>query len=350
MPIILARHAERLDYVERDAGRNWIASSAQPWNTPLTGAGGLQAAALGRAIARHIEAHRLPPVTRIYCSPLLRCVQTAAAAAAALASASGIGIDARIDLSLMEHMGEAWYRSWCIGGVSDSTWGGPDGRKAWGTPVDEALIHPLAKRSASELLPRTNAEFLASLQARGVASSEGASSLSADLVGEMELLLRAPGQGGDTGAGTVVEADFRWGEFETHAREEERVTRLFDYVAKAHHPGETVLLVSHGSPTSALFRHSQRNRPPDGAGGRWPRLAISASRRSTRAHRPALSAGGRPASTAACMSSSRRARMAAGRRPPLRAAGRPIGQHPRERAFSLAFRRLWWPTPATASR
>mmetsp|Transcript_41064 Transcript_41064/g.136076 ORF Transcript_41064/g.136076 Transcript_41064/m.136076 type:complete len:299 (+) Transcript_41064:111-1007(+) len=232
MPIILARHAERLDYVERDAGRNWIASSAQPWNTPLTGAGGLQAAALGRAIARHIEAHRLPPVTRIYCSPLLRCVQTAAAAAAALASASGIGIDARIDLSLMEHMGEAWYRSWCIGGVSDSTWGGPDGRKAWGTPVDEALIHPLAKRSASELLPRTNAEFLASLQARGVASSEGASSLSADLVGEMELLLRAPGQGGDTGAGTVVEADFRWGEFETHAREEERVTRLFDYVAK----------------------------------------------------------------------------------------------------------------------
>eukprot|EP00312_Isochrysidales_sp_CCMP1244_P037535 CAMPEP_0202747236 /NCGR_PEP_ID=MMETSP1388-20130828/8825_1 /ASSEMBLY_ACC=CAM_ASM_000864 /TAXON_ID=37098 /ORGANISM="Isochrysis sp, Strain CCMP1244" /LENGTH=342 /DNA_ID=CAMNT_0049414569 /DNA_START=69 /DNA_END=1096 /DNA_ORIENTATION=+ len=236
MPIILARHAERLDYVERDAGRNWIASSAQPWNTPLTGAGGLQAAALGRAIARHIEAHRLPPVTRIYCSPLLRCVQTAAAAAAALASASGIGIDARIDLSLMEHMGEAWYRSWCIGGVSDSTWGGPDGRKAWGTPVDEALIHPLAKRSASELLPRTNAEFLASLQARGVASSEGASSLSADLVGEMELLLRAPGQGGDTGAGTVVEADFRWGEFETHAREEERVTRLFDYVAKAAPP------------------------------------------------------------------------------------------------------------------
>ena len=128
----------------------WIASSSQPWLTRL--AGGLQAAALGRAIARHIEAHRLPPVTRIYCSPLLRCVQTAAAAAAALASASGIGIDARIDLSLMEHMGEAWYRSWCIGGVSDSTWGGPDGRKAWGTPVDEALIHPLAKRSASELL------------------------------------------------------------------------------------------------------------------------------------------------------------------------------------------------------
>ena len=48
--------------------------------------------------------------------------------------------------------------------------------------------------------------------------------------------MRAPGQGEDTGAGTVVEADFRWGEFETHAREEERVTRLFDYVAKAHHP------------------------------------------------------------------------------------------------------------------
>jgi hypothetical protein len=50
-------------------------------HTHTTHAHGI-AAALGQGIKEHLLTHKLPPVSRIFCSPLLRCAQTAAAVSA----------------------------------------------------------------------------------------------------------------------------------------------------------------------------------------------------------------------------------------------------------------------------
>lgn len=39
MPILIARHAERVDYVSLAAGKPWQPSAARPWDTPITEAG-----------------------------------------------------------------------------------------------------------------------------------------------------------------------------------------------------------------------------------------------------------------------------------------------------------------------
>ena len=39
MPVLIARHAERVDYAVRNAeGRSWQASAQRPWDTPITDA------------------------------------------------------------------------------------------------------------------------------------------------------------------------------------------------------------------------------------------------------------------------------------------------------------------------
>ena len=77
--IIVIRHGERLDYVCRDSGKNWIPTSPEPWNPPLTRQGLEQAQSLGRMLHEHIQTYNLPPtISHVYSSPLLRCVQTAA--------------------------------------------------------------------------------------------------------------------------------------------------------------------------------------------------------------------------------------------------------------------------------
>ena len=117
MPVIVARHAEREDYRMKFAGLNWQETAERPWDTPLTPAGHKQGIALGEGIAEHVKRLSLPPVTKIFTSPLLRCAQTAAAAA------SQLGVETMcVEPSLAETICEDWYRSWGIPGA-DSTWG-----------------------------------------------------------------------------------------------------------------------------------------------------------------------------------------------------------------------------------
>ena len=64
MPVLIARHAERVDYAFRNAtGSSWQATAERPWDTPITGAGVRQANALGCAIKAHCAAAGLvrPP-------------------------------------------------------------------------------------------------------------------------------------------------------------------------------------------------------------------------------------------------------------------------------------------------
>jgi len=109
MPVIVLRHGERTDYVDKA----WVARSARPWDPPLTGKCGSSSssaalrahahvrcsyvraqsgAALaedgksmakraGSAIRAFCDEHSLPAPSILLSSPLLRCVETSAGAA-----------------------------------------------------------------------------------------------------------------------------------------------------------------------------------------------------------------------------------------------------------------------------
>lgn len=74
MAVVIVRHAERLDYKH---GRTWVTEAARPWDTPITEHGHEQAGQAGRFLREHLAAKGLPGPTKMYSSPLLRCVETA---------------------------------------------------------------------------------------------------------------------------------------------------------------------------------------------------------------------------------------------------------------------------------
>ncbi|CAE8704882.1 unnamed protein product [Polarella glacialis] len=216
MAILVARHGERLDYALRAAGQAWIGTAERPWDPPLTRSGRLQAAALGRAIARHGERLGLPPLTRIFTSPFVRCFQTGADVAKIAGLASMC-----VEPSLGESLCESFYRSWAVPGA-DSTWGGPSGCGV-GVPVDEQELHAAALAPAWELLPPE----------RLVPDEERSMNLT------YQPLL------------PLAALQFGWKRFESEEEVQKRTRAFFDHVA-ASFPGETVLLISHGGPTAAL--------------------------------------------------------------------------------------------------
>eukprot|EP00897_Mesotaenium_endlicherianum_P005634 jgi/Mesen1/5099/ME000253S04217 len=75
--LLVMRHSERLD----NADAAWAAAAARPWDPPITERGRGMAFEMGRRIRS--EGYG---VTRVVCSPFLRCVQTAAEVIRALAA------------------------------------------------------------------------------------------------------------------------------------------------------------------------------------------------------------------------------------------------------------------------
>jgi broad specificity phosphatase PhoE len=147
--VVVIRHGERLDYVMRDDGRNWIPTSDRPWDPPLTQRGHEQAYALGQALPKILEDLKLPPIAAIYSSPFWRCRQTAAG----LLLGGGQHVDCRrvqVELGLAESMNENWYRSWAVPGT-DGTWG----YRKQVIPLkefDASTLHPAAKDSVANIL------------------------------------------------------------------------------------------------------------------------------------------------------------------------------------------------------
>ena len=76
--VVVVRHGERLDYIMRDRGENWIPTSDRPWDPPLTDNGKQQANALGMALPTILQNLKLPSIAAVYSSPFHRCRQTAA--------------------------------------------------------------------------------------------------------------------------------------------------------------------------------------------------------------------------------------------------------------------------------
>lgn len=214
--IFVARHGERLDYVWRARGENWQQQAERPWDTPLSEPGVRQGAAMGRAVERQCRLLGCALPTAVYSSPLVRCVETAAAAAEALGVAA-----VRVEPAVAEGMLEEWYRSWAMPS-SDSTWGGPRHQEG---PVDPATLHPAARGPAHACHPAA-----ADLAALG---------LPVDLEYAPFAAAGAPHA-------------YTWGSFEDNAALKVRMGAFADHVA-ATRPGETSLVVSHGGPTSQTY-------------------------------------------------------------------------------------------------
>ena len=266
MPILLGRHGERLDYVLRDAAK---ASGADgpyfkdvqpdaPWDPPLTAAGGRQAAAMGRAAARALAGRKLPPLTAVYSSPLIRCVQTAAAVAEAL-STDTVSMPVYVEPSLIETCGESWFRSWALSG-SDSTWGGPQSCRL-GAAVDKTSLHAAARRPVDGII-RSGAEIVAACAAELLADDDDrGTTLLGDVIAARVDATYTP---------FASPPPMRWGEFETEEMLARRLAAFFDHATRRHHDaGESVLFVSHGGPTAAIFRNAMEGATAPEAG--WPR-------------------------------------------------------------------------------
>uniref|UniRef100_A0A7N0UQ74 Phosphoglycerate mutase family protein n=1 Tax=Kalanchoe fedtschenkoi TaxID=63787 RepID=A0A7N0UQ74_KALFE len=76
--VIVMRHGDRLDNFEP----LWTSTAKRPWDPPLVEAGKTRAFCTGRKIRAKSDS----PITRVFVSPFLRCVQTAAEVVAALCS------------------------------------------------------------------------------------------------------------------------------------------------------------------------------------------------------------------------------------------------------------------------
>ncbi|CAN6460259.1 unnamed protein product [Victoria cruziana] len=73
--VVFMRHGDRIDNFEP----LWLPNAARPWDPPLIDAGKIRAWCTGKRIRREDF-----PIHRVFVSPFLRCVQTAAEAVAAL--------------------------------------------------------------------------------------------------------------------------------------------------------------------------------------------------------------------------------------------------------------------------
>ena len=227
MALCVARHGERADYAV-SAGDNWqlsaYAAEHGGWDPPLTGNGVQQAAAMGVGLKERLEQLALPPVTRVFSSPLTRCLQTAAAAAASM----GLS-EIAVEHGLTEGMLEDWYRSWAIPGAN-SAWGGPPGARS-GTPLpSDATLHPKAHVPASEVLmaPMAAQAALERLDTTGIT------------VNPSHQPIAPP-------------PSYQWGQFESEELLADRIEATLTAL-KARFPHETILCVSHGGPCEHAYR------------------------------------------------------------------------------------------------
>jgi broad specificity phosphatase PhoE len=237
MAICLARHGAREDYAYKSRGENWqLTHDERPWDPPLTAGGVQQGLALGVGLQAHCQRLGLPPVTRVLSSPLLRCVQTAAAAAKRLGVST-----VSLEPGLAEGMLEEWYRSWGVPGA-DSTWGGPSSSPC-GTPVDLDRLHAACHVAAGTLLLQP-AEAAKALE---VSQPELAEAVRID----REYSVLEP------------QAEYRWPMFETEALLAARIKRTLKALG-ARYPGESILACSHGGPSVHAYRELLGARAKEG--------------------------------------------------------------------------------------
>ena len=212
--VIVARHGERHDYNCILAQTNWVATATRPWDPPLSEHGHDQGRKLGLKIQQILTKENLSPLTAVYSSPLLRCRQTAVAAAST-SSRSKV----RVELGLVESLNEDWYRSWAMPN-SNGEWGFKEKDHHKGVPIDIKTIIEPAKRSVLELLQWKEHSI------NGMDE-------------EYESHSRIP-------------SSYSWGTFESAQHQRDRMFHVMEHLTQQH-PGETILLLSHGGPVTHLY-------------------------------------------------------------------------------------------------
>jgi broad specificity phosphatase PhoE len=152
--VVVVRHGERQDYVDRDQGKNWVQSNLdRGFDPPLTSNGLSQAKQLGQELPSILEKHALAGAKAVYSSPFLRCRQTASGILAAVDD-DGTTNDnkpkVKVELGLAESINENWYRSWAIPGT-DGTWGYLKKERPY-EKLDQSTLHPASVKPVQGLL------------------------------------------------------------------------------------------------------------------------------------------------------------------------------------------------------
>lgn len=92
--VVVMRHGDRIDSFEP----LWVSTAARPWDPPLIEEGRVRAFCAGRKIRTQLGF----PIHRVFVSPFLRCIQTAAEVVSALCavdddpntmSSDGVSVD-----------------------------------------------------------------------------------------------------------------------------------------------------------------------------------------------------------------------------------------------------------------
>lgn len=264
--IVVARHGERLDYVTRDSGGNWVATAHdRPFDTPLTIHGEEQGFRLGRHLVQELERKSLPPISEIYASPFFRCRQTACAALRGIRSgdanrttnneedtmkknhSTAFIPGVRVEEGLAESINESWYRSWALPGA-DGTWNyRPPGQQS--RNIDPATLHPLAKVPIQNILLDWRRRVVVGDNSNdddaGLNAVVNNESIEADLDLEYESV-------------TKLETPYTFHPPVLESREDQR-QRMLDTVRRLCQSGKTILLVSHGGPVTHLYEELTGN-------------------------------------------------------------------------------------------
>ncbi|XP_057741611.1 uncharacterized protein LOC130960261 [Arachis stenosperma] len=78
--VVVMRHGDRIDNFDH----SWVSTAARPWDPPLVQQGRLRAFKTGQIFRNNLSF----PLHRVFVSPFLRCVQTAAEVVSALSAVS----------------------------------------------------------------------------------------------------------------------------------------------------------------------------------------------------------------------------------------------------------------------
>ena len=257
--VVVARHGERWDYLQKDAGKGeeWIRQADRPWDPPLSPRGLQQASRLGHHLSKKLFELKLPDVACVYSSPFLRCRQTACQAIEALNNGDDndatittttdiIPLKVQVELGLSESLNESWYRSWALPRA--------DGTRGFVPPEDRERgkkRRHLHEFHDEELHPSSKVPAQGLLEWKDVV----AHSLHEQDAKCNELLIKLQ----DTvyESSTVIVPPFALRPkvlLETKKEQEERMhsvlaNKAADMTAK----NQTLLIVSHGGPVTHLY-------------------------------------------------------------------------------------------------
>lgn len=239
MYIVVARHGERWDYLQRDAGNNWIATAERPWDPPLSPNGLKQARRLGEYLSKTLQEKSLPPISACYASPFLRCRQTACQAVEALnespkASAED-ALKVQVELGLCESLNKSWYRSWALPGA-DGTWGyvppedkSPGKKQRSLDEFKDEELHPDSKKPVQEVC----------LQWKEITHKD-----SPNLETHQDKAYQST---------TSITKPFALRPILEVETAKEQADRMKQVVTNKATDGKTILLVSHGGPVTHLY-------------------------------------------------------------------------------------------------